>query len=155
MELNKNSFSAKLYRWFYATKQMPQNLCPYFWKLVVAFIMALPVLILTLPYEIIYYKDGDKYDEPIGHRLFVSFVVMLLGFLLFMLGVAVAYLFGYSPTPKTFMYNCATSGLAVWIIGIVVGLFFLVRYYINKNREAKKLYDEDGNFLESKIAEVN
>jgi hypothetical protein len=144
MELNRNSFSAKLYRWFYATKEMPQNLCPYFWKLVATFILALPVFILTIPFEIIYYKDETKYYEPIGHRLFVSFVIMGLGFVLFLLGVSVAYLFGYSPTPNTFMFNCVISGLTIWVVGTTVGLVITVKYFINKAREAKKLYDEDG-----------
>ncbi len=31
MNLNINSKTAKLYRWFYATNEMPQSLCPYFW----------------------------------------------------------------------------------------------------------------------------
>ena len=49
MKLTKNSFNSKLYRWFYCTNQLPINLCPYFWKLLMAWVLLIPVVVITLP----------------------------------------------------------------------------------------------------------
>lgn len=42
MELSINSWHSKLYNIFY-TKGLPQSLCPYFWKLVLAIFLFIPV----------------------------------------------------------------------------------------------------------------
>ena len=49
MKLNSNSISSKLYRWFYGTKELPNNLCPYFWKLVLAWLVLIPYSLVCLP----------------------------------------------------------------------------------------------------------
>lgn len=50
MTLNQNSIHAKLYKEFYSTEVLPDNLCPFFWKLLMAwacspfyFIFGLPI----------------------------------------------------------------------------------------------------------------
>ena len=53
MKLKTSSLSAKLYRHFYETEKMPKSLCPYFWKLVVAYMLVLPLEIIGLPYTIV------------------------------------------------------------------------------------------------------
>lgn len=48
MTLDSNSAIAKYYRWFYATQKLPNNLCPYFWKLLIAVVCApLAIIIYT------------------------------------------------------------------------------------------------------------
>jgi len=144
MKLNHNSISAKLYRWFYGTKSMPSNLCPYFWKLVISYLFALPLILLTFPYEIINFKDRDN-DEPIGFRVFVSFIVCFFVFAAFAIIVTPSYLFGYRPTPDHFMYNVMIGGLMLWIVGTVVGVYYGIKYLVTKIKDSKNLYDEDGD----------
>lgn len=49
MNSSYNSITAKLYRWFYVTDKMPTNLCPYFWKCVLMYLLILPYTIFSLP----------------------------------------------------------------------------------------------------------
>lgn len=71
--LNKNSISAILYRFFYGVEknEMPSNLCPYFWKLVLMFIFIIPYTIFTLPYKICTKFEKNKLGESIG----ISFIL--------------------------------------------------------------------------------
>jgi hypothetical protein len=146
MELNKNSFSAKLYRWFYGTETMPKNLCPYFWKLVIAYPMAVPLLIVTLPHEIIYFKSRSN-DENIGERIFVSFVIVLLFLAAFGILSAPSILFGYNPPKDQFMHYVVLTGAMLWVVGIVAGVVTGVKYLIRKIKEPKRMYDEEGNYV--------
>ena len=66
MKLNINSTSAQLYRWFYATTTMPQSLCPYFWKLVIMWLLILPYSILSLPVILMDLKDFEH--RTMGER---------------------------------------------------------------------------------------
>lgn len=52
MKASKNSLHSKLYQFFYNKKVLPNNLCPYFWKLVIATILILPLFIIQLPSRI-------------------------------------------------------------------------------------------------------
>ena len=52
MELNLNSLTAKLYRWFYKQNEMPSSLCPYFWKMILACILYIPLFLFDLPSRI-------------------------------------------------------------------------------------------------------
>ncbi len=62
MNLSKKSFWAYLYRFFYSTSSLPENLCPYFWRLVAAVIFVIPYTILALPSLIIKFATKDKDD---------------------------------------------------------------------------------------------
>lgn len=146
MQLNHNSFSAKLYRWFYGVDSMPGNLCPYFWKLVISYVMALPILVLTLPYEIIYFKSREN-DETISNRIFISFVISLFLCAAFALLSAVSLLFGYRPTHGHFMYSFILGGTLGWIILTIVGIYHGIKYLILKAKEPKRIYDEEGNYV--------
>lgn len=64
MKLNKNSFSSKFYKWFYETSILPNNLCPYFWKLLLAWVLVallgIPSMVLLIPFLFIgiFFKDS-------------------------------------------------------------------------------------------------
>lgn len=57
MRLNSNSISARLYRYFYGTKEMPVSLCNYFWALVIAYLLIIPLEIFGLVGTLILYKS--------------------------------------------------------------------------------------------------
>ena len=48
MELKLNSWYVWLWNYTY-NKQLPSNLCPFFWKLILAIILFIPNFILRLP----------------------------------------------------------------------------------------------------------
>lgn len=151
---NHNSFTAKLYRWFYGTETMPKNLCPYFWKLVIAYPMAVPVLMVTLPYEIIYFKSRSN-DENIAERIWISFIIALFLLAAFSILSAPSILFGYNPPKEQFMHYIIYSGVMFWIVGIIAGIFHGIKYLIKKIKEPKRIYDEEGNYVISYKKEKN
>jgi uncharacterized membrane protein (DUF106 family) len=92
MELNKNSVTSKIYRWFYnkISNEMPNNLCPYFWQLVFMWIVFIPSVILSLPYSIlIKLQDGRLEHHPglgiIGWGIlyFIKCLLISFGWLFF------------------------------------------------------------------------
>jgi hypothetical protein len=56
MRLKSNSISARLYRYFYGTEIMPTSLCNYFWALVLAYLLIIPLEIFGLVGTLISYK---------------------------------------------------------------------------------------------------
>lgn len=93
MDLKKESITTKLYRWFYATNDLPDNLCPYFWKLVLMYVVLIPYSIISIPAICVeiydYRKDWMSYQDmaptlvkPLASILFYG-VLMLLGTMLY------------------------------------------------------------------------
>jgi hypothetical protein len=121
MKLNKNSTSAKLYRWFYKTDTMPTNLCPYFWKLVTAVILSPFLAILTLPYEIVYsnikYKSYKLYDDMIVRSLALWLVIYCIVCMVSSLGLVF-----FSVSDGLLLKKMMIIGLFLWIMVIVVGV---------------------------------
>jgi hypothetical protein len=150
MQLNHNSFSAKLYRWFYGVDSMPGNLCPYFWKLVIAYVMALPLFVSTLPYEIIYFKSREN-DEKISNRIFVSFIICLLFLAAFCLFSVFSLIFGYRPVHESGMYYSIGTGIWGWLIIIPVVSYHGIKYLIQKAKElgAERIEFYTGYYAES------
>lgn len=134
MKLNQNSPSAKLYRWFYGTEVMPTNLCPYFWKLAVAYIFALPVAIWTFPYTISYIDDDNR--ETIGQRLGIS----LLGWIIIALAVCMISVFGIFfkiPEQDTPYFTSVIIGFACWGCALVIVIKESVDRLQEKYRDRK------------------
>jgi hypothetical protein len=139
MQLNKNSISAKLYRWFYNQNVMPNNLCPYFWKLVLMWITILPFILITLPAQIITKFDRKTFGESIGYTFafyFVSFALMVFAIL-----------------PISFFTTFADGGfwdsmrigsILFWGGLIILALYYGIKYLFIWFKEGRKLYDEDG-----------
>jgi hypothetical protein len=119
MKLNYNSTSAKLYRWFYGEESMPSNLCPYFWKLVVAYFFALPLALFTLPMII---GKGHLSSTNIGHRLGISVVMWLIVFFGISMIAGILALFVPPDPEKNILYMFMTAvGLTTWLFAIVIG----------------------------------
>ena len=66
MQLNKKSWYVIYYKWFYTTESLPYNLCPFFWKLVVALLLS-PLDLLAIPCLLLLLrrikKDRKVYTE--------------------------------------------------------------------------------------------
>ena len=141
MKLNINSVSARLYRWFYATTQMPQSLCPYFWKLVLMWVFILPYTILSLPCILMDLKDPDHKTtgERAGVGLIMWFIVGMITCMLSWIG-----LFFVTPTKDSVFFNMVGVGLIGWLAAIIFGGIALFKWAKEKWENRYVRYDEFG-----------
>lgn len=146
MKLNKNSVSARLYRWVFATNKMPETLCPYFWKLVLMWIVLIPYTILSLPYMAIqklseddFFERGSSFGEKPGSGLVIWGAIWLAGVMVFSISV-----FWVDLPKDSFGQQMQILGIFLWIIVLGVGSWHGGKWLIEKYKESKIKYDEDG-----------
>jgi hypothetical protein len=141
MKLNINSTSAQLYRWFYSTTQMPQSLCPYFWKLVLMWVFILPYTILSLPVILMDLKDPER--RTTGERAGVGFIMyFMLGMLICMLSWIGAFF--AEPVKDGVWFHMLLAGALGWIVVIVFGGIEFYKWAKEKWENRNVKYDEDG-----------
>jgi len=137
MKLNKNSISAKLFRWFYGTRELPTNLCPYFWKLVMAYVFAIPVFIISLPsilpYSII---DKDTCNESPGNRIWMG-MVGWFGLFLLITALTPIMLFWHTPVKDSLLEILMIYGFFLWAAGLTLGIIWFIHYIQDKIKERK------------------
>lgn len=145
MKLKSTSISSKLYRWFYATEYLPTNLCPYFWKLVLAWLVLIPYSLVCLPMVIMELTDrGYKYDDnSTGKRIGMS---AILYFMLFCVSsmIALICVFFTIPEKDSFYGFLAAIGGAVWILVIALCSIEGYKAFKDWNYRRKIKYDENG-----------
>jgi hypothetical protein len=154
MKLNSNSVSSKLYRWFYGTNVLPNNLCPYFWKLVLAWLVLIPYSLVCLPVIILELKDKyyKYHDNSTSKRIGFS---VLSYFILFCIGCALSVIgcLFISPEKNSFYLFMVTLGVFIWIIAIVVGSIEGIKLIKDWNRKRKIKYDDNGRRIWSEPKE--
>ena len=139
MKANKKSIHTKLYKFTYKSN-LPDNLCPYFWKLVAGILMFIPNLILQLPtllFELVgllfRYKSGNDCTD---RRIY--------GFVTYM-SIAVLSIYGsityhwFKAMFNTYSYDWGWANLGWFINGVII--FFLLRYFYLRLRPSKS-YEE-------------
>jgi hypothetical protein len=149
MNLNLNSTSAKLYRWFYAAKEMPQSLCPYFWKLAIMWLLILPYTIVSLPHIIM---NGKGERSTAGERAGIGFVIWgILCMLICMLSLI--GLFFAIPTKDSLYMHTIAIGITGWLLSIVFGCIELFKFLKRKWDDREITYDEDGRRIWNPVKE--
>lgn len=142
MNLSLNSRTARLYRWFYNQNEMPENLCPYFWKSVFMWVVLIPYSIYTFPMFIINYfrKETQSFKENIKE---VGVIYLLTFFVVSM--IAAITRIWIVPEKALFLQALQGVGFALWnIIGILVLCFTItvisdkISKKKQKNKYAKK-----------------
>lgn len=146
MKLKSNSISSKLYRWFYGTNVLPNNLCPYFWKLVLAWLVLIPYSLVCAPIIIMELFDGDGYrydDNSTGKRIGFS---ALAYFMLFCVICMISFIGWFFVTPEkdSFYMFLGTVGGMIWIVSIIVGVIEGYKVFKEWNYRRKIKYDENG-----------
>lgn len=140
MELNINGFTARTYRWFYAKEKMPQNLCPYFWELVIMWVLIIPVSIISIPMVLIN-KDEDYISLPA--KIFGGLLIYVMIFLIFCMFVAPSVFWnGFYVSRKNIWDEIQIMGFIGWAIAIFfssIGLLQFIREKI-RSRRYKKLF---------------
>jgi hypothetical protein len=154
MNLNYNSVSARLYRWFYITNDMPNSLCPYFWKLVLMWILITPYTILSLPYLLVYgknYDSGSFVEKPVS-GIFMYFALFLALSTIF----SVSALWIVFPK-ESILFDIQILGIFTWLITFILSLYGGILWIIEKYKNSKITYDEHGypSLNYSKVKESN
>ena len=141
MTLNENSFNANLYRWFYGKYNLPTNLCPFFWKLVAAWILFIPFSIFCLPTIVMDIFSGNfTLEEKPGDRLWISLVIWNGLFLATCMVLAIPLIF----TDFGDFTNLGRTGILLWIIGLIIGTIYLCFHGYDKYLDSNKKYDQWG-----------
>jgi len=159
MKLNKNSVTSRLYKWFYGVseyKGLPNNLCPYFWKVVLMYITIIPYTLFSIPVVVydLFNKQYENGDRKTGERLGVSFgvyfgLLVLVGIITSIVGFFVKF------EPKSFWEFCQILGIMVWFILIVVGVVEGGKYLREYTTTDDSYYDETQDKWITKKAKVN
>ena len=159
MKLNKNSVTSRLYKWFYGVSEwegLPNNLCPYFWKVVLMYITIIPYTLFSIPVVVFdmfdkEYKNGER---KTGERLGVSFaayfgLLLLVGVINTIVGLFIKI------DPKSFWGFTQLIGYMVWVILIVVGVIEGIKYLREYTTTDDSYYDETQDKWVVKKAKVN
>jgi len=142
IKLNKNSWHNHLYSELYNTNILPDNFCPYFWKVMFA--------LITLPLWCIIIKFDSEFndDTPCWFKIYASANLYVLVFictsplpilLLDELHIGVQYSWIYYLSPLIGI-------LILFMLICLCILPFLPLYFIYKIR-----YDEEDNIFKIKI----
>lgn len=135
MNLNLNSWYVWLWDYTYE-EDVPNNLCPFFWKLIAAMLLFIPNIILRIPVVIVNmfcneYNKIERGDARTG-----------IGALMYIIGIAtilVCYTtynwFLWSINSYSYDYAAANIGGMF----LLVGLFLLIRYYWLENEVGYKV----------------
>jgi hypothetical protein len=149
MRLNKNSVTSRLYKWFYGVREwegLPNNLCPYFWKVVLMYITIIPYVLFSIP--VVVYDLFDKHysngDRKTGERLGVSFgvyigIVIVSALIMAIVGLFVTF------EPKSFLEQLMVGGTIFWVFLIVIGIIEGIKYLREYTTSDKSYYDNELN----------
>ena len=132
MKINYNSLSAKMFRYFYTTDTMPTNLCPYFWKLLVAMILFVPYYVLTIPTKVLNFGDADTNKEHIARSIIIWVLVFTVCCTLFAIGTLVLDVY-YDENTSPLLYFIQYIGftglvLLGCVLVAVIIVFFEKKY---------------------------
>lgn len=149
MELNRNSISARVYRNFYETSNMPESLCPYFWKLVAAWPLTILFFPLLLPFWIGENFNKDKSNRmPFPAQALIGLILYLLLYFLFCIGVTISA-FWITYSEKSDWYARYLLGwVVIGVIAICLITYGIIEWRNHlRIKKMESRYDENGNYL--------
>ena len=133
LSFNMNSWTAKLYRWVYRVNRMPNNLCPYFWKVVIMYTLLIPYVLLIIPLIILEKIMDERHDRlgddaAMGGRMAIGFILYL------MIGISI------SPV-MLILYPHQSLFLAGTIVfGLIAGVALIAYVQDRSERYGTKTY---------------
>ena len=150
MKLKFNSLTARLYRWFYMESGMPENLCPYFWKLVLMWLLMVPTVILTLPVITTKQKpDGAIARLILGFALWVFFGIVIVA-----LAPITIFFWGFLGQ-KSVIGNLQAFGIFLWVVILMVSIIFGVVHLLKTIKDRRNhirrewVWDHNGDYVKN------
>jgi hypothetical protein len=155
MKLNQNSITTRLYKWFYGTEELPQSLCPYFWKVTLMLSLIIPYSIITLPIIIMAKFDDESRNASFGEKLGVSLILWGCVLIILLLLSPSLLIWVDLPADKKLdriIHTIIRVGIITWgifiIASIVCGIGWLIenrrKFFKEIRYEYKNIYDEEG-----------
>lgn len=142
LEFSTNSWHGKLYKFAYGygnysyPRQFPSNLCPYFWKIVLA-ILLMPILLITeLPLLVFPESRRDvKYDGALGSNIVFGIASWLGISLIF---CAITAIFIWHPVKDSLWQMVVIMGRGVLTL-VVFGLtvLWITEWHTRRKRRPK------------------
>lgn len=137
MKINTNSWHVKLHKYIF-TNRLPDNLCPYFWRIVKSLIFVIPAFISRLPlylawlFEMLFKKTDYTNSFLVNYRNEDRSLENMFGFLMYVL-LCVIYSLGlieYNYFRKVMNYSfdsffAETGYMTNILILIIIGLIVL------------------------------
>lgn len=140
MNLSEKSWHAKLYYLtFGENKYLPNNLCPYFWKLVLCCILFIPLSLWFILLFVVYFAlnvgdSGDrnvKEDGYLSEQFIFATMINIAAFLIF----SMVYMWFIPFTDKVHFFQ--VFGIIGYLILLVIA-FMIVRSYWLSRRQHKR-----------------
>lgn len=135
MKLKSTSITATLYKMFYGTWNLPKSLCPYFWQVVLMYILLIPSAIFCIPYHILRISARRKYiDDSYIFKMLLSFLLYLV---IFTVGACIYTCSGYitwllnGSDPLLFTDRQA-MGLVISLCILLIIFGLLIKFLISK-----------------------
>lgn len=132
MKANTKSIHAKLYTFTY-TADLPNNLCPYFWKLVFAALVFVPNFSIQLPALI--WNVFDKTFTDLNEKRGVGFVMYIVIIILSVIGYTNYHLIKALFNFYSYDSQAANNGVVIDVILTIATIWALIAYLINKHRK--------------------
>ena len=159
MKLNKNSVTSRLYKWFYGVSEwqgLPNNLCPYFWKVVLMYLTFIPYVLFSIPVVVydLFDKNYSNGDRKTGERLGVSVGIYIALFILATLISAILALF-IKVEKDTLFEFLVVGGCLFWTGLIVIGVIEGVKHLREYTTTNDSYYDEQQDKWVTKKTKVN
>tara|TARA_R110000868_G_C10910514_1_gene764929 strand:+ start:830 stop:1384 length:555 start_codon:yes stop_codon:yes gene_type:complete len=159
MRLNKNSVSSRLYKWFYGVSEyqgLPNNLCPYFWKVVLMYLTIVPYTLFSIPVVVydLFDKQYENGDRKTGERLGNSVGIYIGLFVVAGLISAILALF-IKFEPKSLFECLVIGGCMFWFGLLVFGVIEGAKHLREWSTRDYGYYDETQEKWITKKAKVN
>lgn len=141
MKASKKSLHAKLYEFTYIS-DLPNNLCPYFWKVIFGIVVFIPNLIVQIPsyFVMLFYKkyeDMDCLARRVG-GIAIYFVLAAIGAYLFITINFIKAIFGcYS-----YDMGAANAGLIVNAFILITCMVLWIIFNRQKDKPEKSMEEE-------------
>lgn len=159
MKLNKNSVTSRLYKWFYGVSEyqgLPNNLCPFFWKVTLMYLTIIPYTLFSIPVVVydLFDKQYENGERTTGSRLGYSFGIYTALFMGVSLVTSIVGFFVDFET-KSFWEFCQILGCLIWVGVIVAGIIHGFNYLREWSVSDDTYYSETEKMWITKKTKVN
>jgi cytochrome c oxidase assembly factor CtaG len=156
MILSKNTWHAKIYKFIYEGSngiRFPNSLCPYFWKVVVATMLAPIFFILGLPVYtamLVTKNNRDTWNLAIVTEVIMGIIAYIISYVIFAMTTAVIIQLS-SGIYNEYWFGVYTLGCLLWISAGIVLLVIGIKYLIKRVSFNKEYTEKEPNILKEFI----